>query len=108
MNAGTLVLKNVNPAQTNVLVRSLLTPGSTPSTIKIVSLTGVASFPAQIPVISYETAAPFLVANVTNLGPGFVGYVLDNVADKTVDLYITTNPPNSLVWVGNHSSDWDT
>jgi autotransporter-associated beta strand protein len=107
MNGATNVLF-VNPTRTNILVRNLLTPGVTPSVLKIASLTGVSSYPVQIPLISYDTAAPFLVANVTALGAGFSGYVLDNQANKTVDVYITTNPPNSLIWRGNVSADWDT
>jgi autotransporter-associated beta strand protein len=107
MNGATNVMF-VDPARTNILVRNLQTPGVTPSVIKIASLTGVSSYPAQIPLISYQTAAPFIVANVTALGAGFSGYVLDNQPNKTVDVYITTNPPNNLIWRGNVSSDWDT
>jgi autotransporter-associated beta strand protein len=107
MNGATNVMF-VNPAWTNILVRNLQTPGVTPSVIKIGSLVGVTSYPAQIPLISYQTAAPFLVANVTALGAGFSGYILDNQPNKTVDVYITTNPPNSLIWRGNVNADWDT
>src|ERR1051326_5282420 len=107
MNGATNVMF-VNPARTNVTVRNLQTPGVTPTVIKIASLTGVSSYPAQIPLISYETAAPFIVADVTALGAGFSGYILDNQPDKTVDVFITTNPPNNLIWRGNVSSDWDT
>jgi len=107
MNGATNVMF-VNPARTNILVRNLQTPGVTPSVIRIASLTGVSSFPVQLALISYETAAPFIVANVSALGPGFLGYVLDNQVNKTVDVYITTNPPNSLIWRGTISADWDT
>jgi autotransporter-associated beta strand protein len=107
LNAGTLAL-HVNPSRTNVLVKNLLTPGSSPSVIKVASLSGIGTFPAQVPVISYETAAPFLVADVSSLGAGFSAYVLDNADNKTVDVYITTNPPNALIWSGNVSANWDT
>jgi autotransporter-associated beta strand protein len=107
MNGATNVMF-VDPARTNILVRNLLTPGVSPSVIKIAAVTGVSSYPVQIPLISYDTAAPFLVANVTSLGAGFSGYVLDNQPNKTVDVYITTNPPNNLIWRGNVSADWDT
>ncbi|HXU79056.1 MAG TPA: hypothetical protein VN794_20935, partial [Methylomirabilota bacterium] len=108
MTGSTLVLQNINPARTNVLVRNLQNPGSVPSTIKILSLTGVSSFPAQLPLISYQLATPFLVADVSALGAQYKGYILDNQANQTIDIFITTNAPNSLVWVGNSSSDWDT
>jgi autotransporter-associated beta strand protein len=107
MNGATNVMF-VNPARTNILVRNLQTPGVSPTVIKIASLTGVSSFPAQIPLISYETASPFIVADVTALGAGYSGYILDNQANKTVDVYITTNPPNSLIWRGNVNANWDT
>jgi len=105
--AGTNVLF-VNPARTNIFVKSLQNLGATPTVIRIASLTGVSSYPVQIPLISYETATPFMVADVSTLGAGFQGYILDNVANKTIDVYITTNPPNTLIWRGNISSDWDT
>jgi autotransporter-associated beta strand protein len=108
MSASTLVLPNVNPSGTNVNVRSLQTPGTVPSVIKVLSLSGVTSFPAQIPVISYVgSASPFFNAVVTNLGANYVGYVLNNQPNHTVDVFITTNPPNSLVWVGNIDNNWD-
>src|SRR6185503_12852653 len=106
-NAGRLVL-HVNPSKTNVIVKDLLTPGIAPSVIKVASLTGVSTFPAQVAVISYDSAAPFLVVDVTSLGAGFAGYVLDNAANKTVDIYITTNAPNALRWTGSAGADWDT
>src|SRR5205823_4141249 len=90
MGSATLVMQNVNPARTNVLVKSLQNPGSIPTTIKILSVTGVGSYPVQIPLISYEVAAPFLVADVSALGVAFRGYILDNQANKTVDVFITT------------------
>jgi autotransporter-associated beta strand protein len=107
MNGATNVIF-VNPSRTNILVRNLQTPGVTPTTIKVASLTGVSSFPVQLPLISYQTAAPFIVADVSALGPNFKGYILDNQDNKTVDVYITTNPPNNLIWRGNISADWDT
>ena len=108
ITAGTLTL-NVDPSRTNVFVRTLSTPGLIPGIIKVASLTGVTSFPAQIPVISYTgTAAPFLNADVSALGAAYHAYVLNNAANNTVDLYITTNAPNNLVWTGAAGNNWDT
>lgn len=107
VNASTLTLF-VSAGKTNVYVRNLLTPGVTPSKVKIASLSGVAAYPVQLPLISYEgTASPFMTADVSALGAGFFGYILNNQADNTVDLYITTNAPNNLLWTGSMSSDWD-
>src|SRR6185312_9047439 len=61
--AGGKLTLNVDPSRTNVFVRTLSTPGLIPGIIKVASLTGVTTFPAQIPVISYTgNAAPFLNA----------------------------------------------
>jgi len=99
----------VNPARTNVNLRTLATPGLTPSIIKVMALTGVTSYPATIPIISYQnTPSPFLNADVTALSGTYYGYVLNNAANKTVDLYITTNTPNNLIWTGNMDGNWDT
>jgi autotransporter-associated beta strand protein len=108
MTTATLTMQNVDPGRTNVYVKNLRNPGSIPTTIKILTLTGVSSFPAQIPLISYEVSAPFMVADVSALGASFKGYILDNQANKTIDVFITTNAPNNLIWRGNTSSDWDT
>jgi len=106
---GGKLMVNVDPSKTNFFVRTLLTPGLVPGIIKVTSLTGVTTFPAQIPVISYVgQAAPFLNADVTALGAGYFGYVLNNAANQTVDIYITTNAPNNLVWTGAANNQWDT
>jgi autotransporter-associated beta strand protein len=108
IQAGKLTIF-VDPSKTNVYVRSLQTPGIVPGVIKVAALTGVSSFPAQIPVISYQgSASPFLTADVSSLGAGYFGFVLNNAANQTVDLFITTNPPNNLIWTGAASSQWDT
>ena len=106
--AGKLTLF-LDPSKTNVFVRTLSTPGLIPGIIKVAALSNVTSFPVQIPVISYVgTAAPFLNADVTALGAGYFGYVLNNSANNTVDIYITTNAPNNLVWTGATGNDqWD-
>lgn len=109
MENGTLVFQTISPTRTNAFVRALITSGTSPSIIKVNALSGVTTYPIQIPVISYDSASsPFLSANVSALGAGFSAYVLDNVANKTVDLFITTNPPNSLIWRGLLNNNWDT
>jgi autotransporter-associated beta strand protein len=108
--AGGKLTLQIDPSRTNVFVRTLATPGLAPGIIKVASLTGVTSFPAQIPVISYVgTATPFLNADVSALGTNYFGYILNNAANQTVDLYITTNAPNNLVWTGaTGNNTWDT
>lgn len=106
MNGATLTLF-VDPSRTNVYVKSFNNPGTSPTLIRVVALTGVSNFPAQIPIISYQTATPFLVANATAVNPTYSAYILNNIPNNTIDLYITTNPPNSLIWRGDINNDWD-
>jgi autotransporter-associated beta strand protein len=106
LSAGTIVLQNVDPSKTNIYVRNLLSTVYA-STIKILNVTGVASYPVQLPVISYLAAAPYLKADVTGLGAGYYAYVLDNTANKTIDVFITTNVPNTLIWRGLVNANWD-
>jgi autotransporter-associated beta strand protein len=108
--AGGKLTLILDPAKTNIFVQALQTPGLVPGIIKIAALNGVTTFPVQIPVISYTgSATPFLNADVSSLGAGYFGYVLNNSANQTVDVYITTNAPNNLVWTGAAgNSSWDT
>jgi len=108
MSGGTISL-TLNPSQVSVFTRTLTTPGIVPGIIKVLALNGVTSFPVQIPAISYEgSASPFLNADVSALGAIYHGYVLNNAGNHTVDVYITTNAPNTLVWTGNLNNNWDT
>ena len=110
ITAGKLTL-NIDPSRTNIFVRSISTPGTTPGIIKVAQVTGVSSFPVQIPVISYQgTASPFLTADVSALNGAvtYFGYVINNSANKTIDVYITTNVPNNLIWTGAVNNNWDT
>ncbi len=94
--------------RTNLFCRTLSTPGTDASVIKVASIVGVTSLPATIPIISYQTAAsPFLKADTT--GNGLTnGYLLNDTVNKTVNLFLTTNPPQNLLWTGSVNNDWDT
>jgi autotransporter-associated beta strand protein len=107
---GATLTLQVDPSRTNVFVRQLTTPGIIPGIIKVAKLTGVSTYPIEIPVISYVgSAAPFLNADVSALGAGFFAYVLNNSANQTVDLFITTNAPNNLLWTGSTGDNtWNT
>ena len=108
MTAGKLTVF-LDPSRTNVYTRILATPGLIPSIINVAALSNVISFPVQIPVISYEgSASPFMTADMSALGAGYFGYVLNNSDNQSVDIYITTNTPNTLVWTGQQSPHWNT
>ncbi|HTY89193.1 MAG TPA: autotransporter-associated beta strand repeat-containing protein [Candidatus Acidoferrum sp.] len=108
MNAATLQMP-VIAGQTNIFVRILNNPGSSPTVIKPAPLSGVTVYPTNLTIISYLTSAsPYLAADMSLSGvSGVQGYILNDVPSQTIQLYITTNAPKTLVWTGNHSGDWD-
>ncbi len=76
--------------------------------IKVLGVSGVSSYPVQFPVLSYVNASsPFINADVSSLGAGYFGYVLNDSANSTVDLFLTTNGPNTLLWTGSVNNQWD-
>lgn len=82
-----------------------LTASGTANQIQLAAVANIAAYPAQVPLIAYDTAA----ANFAlKLPPGFYGYLLDNTASKTIDAVITTNPPPTVVWNGTVNGNWDT
>lgn len=87
-----------------VYVTDLVTGGGG-NTIEVASITGVDSFPAQVALIAYENAS---LNFSVRLPAGFFGYLINNVANQTVDVVISTNPPASLVWDGAVDGNWDT
>ncbi len=110
MSPGSVLTLFVNPARTNVYVRNFTSTGTTPGTIRITSLTGVASYPATIPLIAFSSATPFLAADmspVAGSNPGVQGYILTDGNGKTINLFLTTNAPNNLIWRGTINNNWD-
>jgi autotransporter-associated beta strand protein len=109
MNSGTLILR-VTAGRTNVFVKNFQNPGTTPSTIRIAALSGVTVYPTNIPLISYSTASPFIVADISPIAgsfPGVQGYIVNNTDTKTIELFLTTNAPKQLTWTGNANENWD-
>jgi hypothetical protein len=105
MNDSTLGLHvNLASATPYVYVTTLTTGGSG-NVLNIASITGSATFPVTIPLISYVgVASPNYVLTLPS---GYYGYIVNNSANQTVDAVITTTPPQNLTWNGNLSSDWD-
>lgn len=105
--ASTLTLF-VTPGKTNVYVRTLTSTGnSQPGIIKIASLPTFPVYPTNISLISYTTASPVLAADMTAIGGSVQGYILNNSANSTIDLFLTTNAPRQLVWTGSQNNNWD-
>ncbi|HEY1719301.1 MAG TPA: autotransporter-associated beta strand repeat-containing protein [Verrucomicrobiae bacterium] len=92
---------------TNVFVRNLASTGLTPGTIKIASIPNGLGFPTTLPLIHYQSAAPVLVADMSAIGGGVQGYILNDSDNQNIDLFLTTNAPNTLIWTGNQNNNWD-
>ena len=85
-------------------VTNLICGGLT-NQINLATVTGVGSYPTQYTLIKYENATANFSAKIP---AGQYGFVLNNTGNKTIDVYMFTNAPKSLVWRGNLSANWDT
>jgi hypothetical protein len=95
---------NASNSTPYVYVTNLITSGIT-NLINIASILNVASYPTQLALISYESASATFSAK---LPAGQFGFVLNNSLNKTIDLYLFTNAPNTVLWRGNVNGNWDT
>jgi autotransporter-associated beta strand protein len=100
--AGSFTLNNgtvsADFSTTNLTVGNLATAGGA-NTINVVALPNVSTLPARVKLVKYTTAAPGLVdgnnvltalnATLPTLGSP-VGYLTNNVADKCIELVITS------------------
>ncbi|MDD1748596.1 MAG: hypothetical protein LUO89_01850, partial [Methanothrix sp.] len=96
----------VTPGKTCVNVKNLASSGSAPGVIKVLSLPTFPIYPTNIPVVAYQSATPFLVAELP-AGSSVRGFVLNNATDSTIDLFLTTNAPQALTWKGNINANWN-
>lgn len=104
MNDSTLGL-HVNLASSSPYVYvTTLTTGGSGNVLNVAAITGSATFPVTIPLISYVGAASPNYGLV--LPAGYFGYLVNNPGNATVDAVITTNAPKTVVWNGG-SGDWD-
>lgn len=103
VNGGTLTLF-INGANTTpyVFVTNLVTSGA--ATIAIGDITSLTT-PAQVKLIQYDVGTPTLVLSLPG---GYSGTLLNNGAGSTIDAYITTGTPKSVVWRGYVNNNWDT
>src|SRR5262249_55676794 len=92
--------------RTNVFVKNLASSGSTPGIIKVLPLPPSQTSPTNIQIISYQSAPPFLAPNMSAVGETVQGYLINNTANSTIDLFLTTNAPKTITWVGNLSPNW--
>ena len=95
---------------TNVNVLALNNTSTTNNTINILSFPTVLNYPTTYRIIKYNsgTVGTFILGS---LPPTYLGYLSNNVANKSVDFILTNGPAptvKSIVWNGNVSGNWDT
>jgi autotransporter-associated beta strand protein len=105
MAASSVLTLFVTPGVTNVFVRNFNSVGATPGTIKIASLPSFPVYPTNITIMAYQSGNPFLAADMSSIPGNVQGYLLNN--GSTIDLFLTTNPPVTLIWRGNVNGNWD-
>jgi len=75
------------------------------NTINVTSVVNVVSFPSTFPLIQYQDASPnFSVV----MPPGYYGFIINNTANKTIDVRVVNTAPQNRVWRGTPTSVWDT
>lgn len=84
-------------------VNSLTTTGSG-NTIQIGAINNL-TLPAQVPLIQYAVGSPTLDVSLPG---GYSGTIINNGPGSTIDVYISTSVPKSVVWRGYVNNSWDT
>jgi hypothetical protein len=103
---SSMLTLNVDGTNTSpyVYVTNLIAGGAG-NVIRLASVTGVSSYPAQLALIGYESAAAGFSVIVPS---GLFGYIVNNTANKTIDVILATNAPKTVVWRGNIDGNWNT
>ena len=104
--ANSALTLHIDGLNTNVHVLSLIS-GGLQNLIHIAAVANIPAYPAQVSLISYQSTPSAPNFGMGTLPPGLYGALINNPATKTIDAIISTNPPNSLVWRGDKSDNWD-
>ena len=105
MANGALTL-HLDGMNTNVYTAALIS-GGLQNLIHIGSVANIPSFPAQVPLISYQFTPSAPNFSMGNLPAGLYGALVNNAANQTIDAIISTTPPKTLVWRGDKGANWD-
>lgn len=108
-NSPEVTLLGVKAGQTNIFVRrfSAVTSGGV-KYIRVPSISGVASYPVTIPLISYVDPSP-VFNGLAIIPPSglYVKTLVDNPTTQTIDVTFTDEPPTVVVWRGYTNNVWD-
>jgi hypothetical protein len=89
--------------RTNVYAVTVTTTGSG-NTLKIGAINNL-TVPAQVPLIKYAAGTPTFGLSLPS---GYIGAIINNGAGSTIDAYIVSGTPKSLVWRGYQTAVWNT
>lgn len=104
LNGGTLTLHVDGSRGEPYIYVTNFTASGTGNQIRLAEIRNLAQVPAEIPLITYDSAT----ANLTlDLPPGFYGYLLDDPSRKLLVAVVDTNPPAQVVWEGTVNGQWD-
>jgi autotransporter-associated beta strand protein len=97
----------------SVLVNAFNPDATTQNTVNIDSMPAITSYPAQFPLISYQTPGGNLNSLVLGTLPGlpgtFLGYISNNATALSIDLVVTNGPvAKADLWSGAANTLWDT
>ena len=107
MNGGTnqLSIDGNNTAPYVFTTNITFSTTTTPNVIRIASIKNL-SFPATVPLIFHTTLTSGNLPAIV-WPSGFTGSLIDNGANNTIDLSISTNSPKHLLWRGAPGANWD-
>jgi fibronectin-binding autotransporter adhesin len=96
----------VNNGGATIVANALNAFGSA-DTINVTSLPGIATFPTQLPVISYTSFNGNYDFVLGTLPGTYQGYLSNNLNGFSIDLVITNSHVKTDTWRGNVSGNWD-
>jgi len=98
----------VSVSSSNDIVATSLTTSGTTNIINITSAPAFPSYPVQIPLVKYSGSIGGTGYNfgVGSLPPLYVGHLVNNSANSTIDLVLTAGS-GTLTWTGSSSGNWD-
>lgn len=80
---------------------------SAPGATIVININAIGLAPGTITLIKYGSGTLASIANFSvSLPPGVVGTLVNNTANQSIDLSISSSPKN-LVWYGAAGGDWD-
>lgn len=80
------------------------TATGTATELRLAEIRNVSQYPAEIPLVAYETASASLALTLPD---GFYGYLVDDTARKLIVAVVDTNAPAQVVWDGTVNGQWD-